>query len=67
MELQISQLDGRLVGSLDGLFSFCDEMQKLHEIGLVVLLRLKGMAKFSGDEDMIWMEINAKEKGKHVL
>ena len=49
----MGQLDGRMVGKPKGLFRVCDEMQKFHEIAVVVLLLLKGPAKPSGEEGMI--------------
>ncbi|KAF8457633.1 hypothetical protein BGX38DRAFT_1326585 [Terfezia claveryi] len=53
LELQMGQLDGRMVGRLEGLFSVHDETRKVHEVALVVLLRLQGPAKPSGEEGMI--------------
>jgi len=67
MKLQMGQLDGRMVGRLQGLFRVCDEMQKVYEVALVVLPRLKGPAKPSGEDGMIWVEINGDQKGKHVI
>jgi len=67
VELQIGQLNRRMVGRPEGLFSVCDEMQKVHEVALVVLLGLKGLAKPNGEEGMIRVEINGVRIGKHVI
>jgi len=63
----MGQLDGKMVGRLEGLFSVCDEMQKVHEVALGVLLPLKGLAKPSREEGMIRVQINGDGKEKHVI
>jgi len=67
VELQIGQLNGRMVGTLEGLFSVCDKMQNVHEVALVVLLLLKGPAKPSDELEMSSVEINSNGKGKYVI
>ncbi|KAF8433150.1 hypothetical protein BGX38DRAFT_1290442 [Terfezia claveryi] len=67
LELQIGQLDGRMVGRLEGLFSVHDETRKVHEVALVVLLRLRGPAKPSGEEGMIRVELREEWKRTHVI
>ncbi|KAF8415752.1 hypothetical protein BGX38DRAFT_1281172 [Terfezia claveryi] len=67
LELQMGQLDGRMVGQLEGLFSIHDEMWKVYEVALVVLLRLQGPAKPSGEEGMIRVELREEWKWTHMI
>ena len=64
IDLQIGQLDGKIVGRLQGLFSVQGEMGKVHEVALVELLRLRGPAKPCGEEGMIRVE---QGKGLHIV
>ncbi|KAF8432169.1 hypothetical protein BGX38DRAFT_1263292 [Terfezia claveryi] len=67
LELQMGQLDRRMVGQLEGLFSVHDETRKVYEVALVVLLRLRGPAKPSGEEGMIRVELREEWKRTHVI
>lgn len=66
-ELQMGQLDGRMVGRLEGLFSVQDHTHKIHDIALITLLRLRGPAKPSGEEGMIRMEHKEEAISMHVI
>jgi len=52
----MSQLDGRIVGRLEGLFSIQDDTGRIHEVALVTLLRVHGSARPWGEEGMIRVE-----------
>ncbi|KAF8416616.1 hypothetical protein BGX38DRAFT_1147607 [Terfezia claveryi] len=67
LELQMGQLDGRMVGWLEGLFSVHNETRKVHEVALVVLLRLRRPAKPSGEEGMIRVELRKEWKQTHMI
>ena len=65
VDFQRGQLDGRMVGRLEGLFSVQDELSKVHQVALVGLLRLRGPAKAGGEEGMIRVE--SREEGKDYI
>ena len=67
MDFQRGQLDGRLVGRLEGLFSIQDELSKVHQVALVGLLWLRGPAKPGGKEGIIRVELREEGKGLHIV
>jgi hypothetical protein len=64
VEQRMGQLDGRIVGRLEGLFSVQEEEDKNHEVALVMLLQLRGPTKPWGEEGMIRVE--RREEGKDM-
>ncbi|KAF8432902.1 hypothetical protein BGX38DRAFT_1276397 [Terfezia claveryi] len=52
---------------LEGLFNVHDETWKVYEVALVVLLHLRGPAKPSGEEGMIWVELREEWKRTHMI
>ena len=67
VDFQRGQLDGRMVGRLERLFSVQDELSKVHQVALVELLRLRGPAKPGGEEGMIRVESREEGKGLHIV
>ena len=67
VEFQRGQIDRRMVGRLGGLFSVRDELYKVHEVALVGLLRLRGLAKPSGEDGMIRVELREEGKELHIV
>ena len=49
------ELDGKIVGKLEGLFSVRDRIDMMHEVALVSLLSLRGSSKLGGEEGMVRM------------
>jgi len=50
------ELDGRIVGSLEGLFRVRDHVNREHEVALVSLLSVWGSSKPGGEEGLVRME-----------
>ena len=67
VELQFGQLDGKMVGRLEGLFSVQEATDKVHEVALVALLRLRGPAKPCGEEGMIRVEYREGREMMHIV
>ena len=65
--MQTGQLDGRIIGRVEGLFSIQDKMDRVHEVPLVKLLQLRGPAKPWGEEGMIRVECTGKKQGFHII
>ena len=53
IELQTGQLNRRIIGRVEGLFSIQDKMDRVHEVAIGKLLWLPGPAKPWGEEGMI--------------
>jgi len=51
----IGELDGKIVGKLEGVFSVRDRIDMMHEVALVSLLSLRGSSKPGGEEGMVRM------------
>jgi len=49
------ELDGKIVGKLEGLFSMRDRIDMMHDVGPVSLLSLRGSSKPGGEEGMVRM------------
>jgi len=49
------ELDGKIAGKLEGLFSVRDRIDMMHEVVLVSLLSLRGSSKPGGGEGMVHM------------
>ena len=67
VELQFGQLDGKIVGRLEGLFSVKEATDKVHEVALVALLRLRGPAKPCRKEGMIRVEYREGREIMHIV
>jgi len=49
------ELDGKIVGKLEGLFSVRDRIDMMHEVALVSLISLRASSKPGGEEGMVRM------------
>ena len=67
IELQTGQLDGRIIGRVEGLFSIQDRIYRVNEVALVKLVRQRGPAKPWGEESMIRMECAGENQGFHII
>ena len=65
VELRMGQLDGKIVGRLEGLFSIQEGANIVHEVALVMLLQLRGPTKPWGEEGMIRVE--RRQDGKDMF
>jgi len=63
----ICQLDGWIVGRLEGLFSVQEDTGRIHEVALVTLLRVRRSARPWGEEGMILVEQREDENSMHVI
>ncbi|KAF8415231.1 hypothetical protein BGX38DRAFT_1281439 [Terfezia claveryi] len=55
-EYSRGDLDGKIVGKLEGLFSVRDNINRVHEVALVSILRVRGSSRPGRDEGMVRME-----------
>jgi hypothetical protein len=60
-------LGGRTIGIVQGLFRVWDGMQRVHEVALVKLLRVKGSRRPHSKEGMIRMEWMEGSRGIHFI
>ena len=65
--MQTGQLDGRIIGRVEGLFSIQDKRDGVHEVALVKLVRLRGPANPWGEEGMIRVECTGGNQGFHII
>ncbi|KAF8446788.1 hypothetical protein BGX38DRAFT_1270946 [Terfezia claveryi] len=63
----MGDLDGKVVGKLEGLFSVQDNINRVHEVALVSLLRVRSSSRPGGDEGMVRMEGRENGKGLNIL
>ena len=61
------KVDGRTIGSLQGLFRVQDKTDSFHKVAIVRLLRLKGSGRPHSEEGMIRMQLMDRERGFHVI
>jgi hypothetical protein len=60
-------LGGRTIGIVQGLFRVWDGMQRVHEVALVKLLRVKGSRRPHSEEGMIRIEWMEGSRGIHFI
>jgi len=63
----MGQLDGRIVGRLERLFSVQEDTGRIYEVALVTLLRVRGSARPWGEEGMIRVEQREDGNSMHVI
>ena len=63
----MGELDGRMVARLEGLFRVRGEMGSIHEVALIMLLRLRGSARPWGEEGMVRVEKKEDGYGMHII
>ena len=61
------QLDGMIIGQVEGLFSIQDKMDRVHKVALVKLLRLRGPVTPWGEEGIICVECTKENQGFHII
>ncbi|KAF8414646.1 hypothetical protein BGX38DRAFT_1281763 [Terfezia claveryi] len=66
-EYSRGDLDGKIVGKLEGLFSVRDNINRVHEVALVSILRVRGSSRPGRDEGMVRMEGREDGKGMNIL
>ena len=59
--------DGRMVARLEGLFRVRGEMRSIHEVALIMLLRLRVSARPWGEEGKVRVEKSVDGFGIHII
>ena len=60
-------LDGKIVGSLEGLFRVWDHVKRKHEVARVSLLSVRGSSKPCGKEGMVHIECRSARRRIHIV